>query len=63
MEFIDGSKETARGLKIIGYDDRGRKDGSAAIHLVVQRADGMLVIAGNMGLLGKSPVSMRPSCQ
>jgi hypothetical protein len=52
MEFIDGSKETARGLKIIGYDDRGRKDGSATLHLVVQRGDGMLVTAGHMGLVG-----------
>jgi hypothetical protein len=52
MEFIDGSEQTARGLKIIGHDDHGRKDGSPTIHLVVQRDDGLLVTVGNMGLPG-----------
>lgn len=52
MAFVDGSAETARGLKIIGYDDRGRTDGSLTIHLGVHRADGMGVTIGNMGLPG-----------
>lgn len=51
MEFIDGSAAAAYGLKAGGYD-RGRASGGPTIHLAVQRDDGMMVMAGNMGLAG-----------
>lgn len=50
MEYIDGSKETERGLNTIDYVDRGRTDGSPTIHLAVQRSDGMGVTAVNVSL-------------
>jgi hypothetical protein len=52
MEFVDASKDTARGLDIIDFADGGRADGSAAIHVVVQRADGMGVTVTNISLPG-----------
>jgi hypothetical protein len=52
MDFIDGSKDTERGLSTIDYVDRGRTDGSPTIHLAVQRRDGMGVTAVNVSLPG-----------
>jgi hypothetical protein len=52
MEYVDGSKETERGLDTIDYSDQGRADGSPTIHLAVQRSDGMGVTAINVSLPG-----------
>lgn len=52
MQFLDLSADTERDVKIVGYSNEERADGSPLVHLVVVRDDGMSVGATNIGLPG-----------